>query len=79
MSKVNIWLNRRSEDEIRKLGFTFPKLPKSGDVILDNQIVGYIDNFTGLTINDHKSEAFKILKSEEDRLKLAIWDGGLDV
>ena len=37
-----------------------------------------MDNFAGLTIIDHESEAYKILKANENKLNLAIWDGGID-
>ena len=79
MASVSIWLNRFKEDSIRELGFTIPKFPETGDVIFKNEKVGYMDNFTGLTIIDHESEAYKVLKTNENKLNLAIWDGGIDV
>ena len=42
----------KAEAGLRKLGFTIPVRPKTGEVKYDGEIVGWIDNFTGLRIED---------------------------
>jgi hypothetical protein len=40
------------EDTLRENGYEIPKFPLTGNVTYDGNIVGYIDNFVGLTIKD---------------------------
>lgn len=40
------------ENTLRENGFNIPKYPRSGDVIFNKKVVGFIDNFTGLVVID---------------------------
>jgi hypothetical protein len=49
---VTVWTNTMHEDTLRENGYEIPKFPLTGNVTYDGNIVGYIDNFVGLTIKD---------------------------
>jgi hypothetical protein len=80
---MDIWVNPKQEDKIRKLGFNIPiravngrKRPWSanGRIFYKGEDVGFSDDFIGLRIEDDKTEAIKILVDNGDRLKLCLWN-----
>ena len=71
---MDIWVNPKQEDKIRKLGFNIPKRPGRGKVFYGEEEVGFIDDFIGIRIEDDKTEAIKILVDNEDRLNLCLWN-----
>ena len=80
---MDIWVNLAQENKIRKLGFTIPMRPvncrkrpwsANGRIFYKGEDVGFSDDFIGLSIEDDKTEAIKILVDNADRLNLCLWN-----
>ena len=67
---ASIHTNKAIEKELRKVGFDIPMYPKQGKVYLNGEQVGFMDNFSGLTIY-YKSTLDLIRKTTP---KAAIWN-----
>ena len=71
---MDIWVNDKIENNLRKEGWTIPKRPLEGPIYFNDKEVGFSDNFIGLRIEDDKTEAIRFLVDNEDRLKLCLWN-----
>ena len=71
---IDIWVNPKIEENLRKEGWTIPIRPKNGRIFYKGEDVGFSDDFVGLSIQDDKTEAIKFLVDNEDRLKLCLWN-----
>jgi len=71
---MDIWVNPKIEDNLRKEGWTIPVRPENGPIYFDNEKVGFSDDFIGLRIDDSKTKAIKFLVDNESRLKLCLWN-----
>ena len=71
---MDIWVNPKIEDNLRKEGWTIPVRPENGSIYFDNEKVGFSDDFIGLRIDDSKTKAIKFLVDNESRLKLCLWN-----
>ena len=49
---ASVWTNTMQEETLRENGYEIPTFPKTGNVIKDGNVIGYMDNFSGLTIKD---------------------------
>lgn len=49
---TTIWTTTKHETVLRENGYEIPTFPTTGDVLKDGTVVGYMDNFTGLSITD---------------------------
>ncbi len=58
---IVIHTNSKTEDFLRKHNFEIPEFPIEGEVRLFGKLVGRIDNFNGLIIED--DSAAKYIKS----------------
>lgn len=67
---VTIWTNRDNEEQLRKIGFNVPMYPIQGEVLLGDKVVGYMDNFNGLTVTSKTA----LLWIEENIENLCIWN-----
>jgi hypothetical protein len=76
-NKMEVWTSKEQETKLKQIGFNFPD-KKSGDVFYNNEVVGYIDNFTGLRFDKHDSKSAELVKSLESELKLCIWNPNND-
>ena len=48
----SVWLNKADEDTLRENDYEIPGYPEQGEVRKDGNVVGQIDNFSGLVITD---------------------------
>ena len=71
---MDIWVNDKIENNLRKEGWTIPKRPLEGPIYFKGKEVGFSDNFVGLSIEDDKTEAIRFLVDNEDRLNLCLWN-----
>ena len=71
---MDIWVNPKIENKLRTEGWTIPKRPANGRIFYKGEDVGFSDDFIGLSIEDNKTEAIRFLVSNEDRLKLCLWN-----
>ena len=71
---MDIWVNPNIENKLRKEGWTIPVRPLNGPIYFKDKEVGFSDDFIGLSIEDNKTEAIRFLVSNEDRLKLCLWN-----
>ena len=71
---MDIWINPKQENKLRKEGWDIPKRPKNGYVYFKSERVGFISDFVGLSIQDDKTEAIKFLVDNGDRLNLCLWN-----
>ena len=71
---MDIWVNPKVEDKLRKEGWDIPIRPKNGYVYFKGERVGFISDFVGLSIQDDKTEAIKFLVDNGDRLNLCLWN-----
>jgi len=71
---MDIWVNDKIENNLRKEGWTIPKRPLEGPIYFKGEKVGFSNNFIGLRIEDDKTEAITFLVDNEDRLKLCLWN-----
>ena len=71
---MDIWVNDKIENNLRKEGWTIPKRPLEGPIYFKGEKVGFSNNFIGLRIEDEKTEAIRFLVDNEDRLKLCLWN-----
>lgn len=69
---ATVHTNPQIEDKLRKVGFDIPKYPKQGDVTLNGEKVGRMDNFNGLMI--FTKDAIKVIKKAIP--KVGIWNEG---
>lgn len=72
LSEATIHTNPGIEKELRKLGFVIPKYPKTGEVTLDDKVVGHMDNFAGLIIKS--KSALKTIQGSAIGKKIGIWN-----
>ena len=52
---ASVWLNQQQENELRLVGFGIPEYPASGDVTLNDEVIGTISNFSGLITRSKKA------------------------
>jgi len=71
---MDIWLNDKQENELRKDGWTIPKKPETGSVFFKDKEVGFIDNYVAISIKNEQTEAVRYLVDNEDRLGYALWN-----
>ena len=71
---MDIWVNDKIENNLRKEGWTIPKRPLEGPVFFKDKEVGFADNFVGLSIKDEETEAIRYLVDNETRLGYALWN-----
>ena len=71
---MDIWVNDKIENNLRKEGWTIPVRPLEGPIYFEGKKVGFSDNFIGLRIEDDKTEAINFLVDNEVRLKLCLWN-----
>ena len=71
---MDIWINPKQENKLRKEGWDIPIRPKNGYVYFKGERVGFISDFVGLSIQDDKTEAIKFLVDNGDRLNLCLWN-----
>ena len=71
---MDIWINPKQENKLRKEGWDIPIRPKNGYVYFKGERVGFISDFVGLSIEDDKTEAIKFLVDNGDRLNLCLWN-----
>ena len=71
---MDIWVNDKIENNLRKEGWTIPIRPLNGPIYFKGEKVGFSDDFIGLRIEDEKTEAIRFLVDNEDRLKLCLWN-----
>ena len=71
---MDIWVNPKIEDKLRKEGWTIPLRPKNGPIYFNHKEVGFSDDFIGLRVHDHNKEAISFLVENESRLKLCLWN-----
>ena len=71
---MDIWINSKQENKLRKEGWDIPIRPKNGYVYFKGERVGFISDFVGLSIQDDKTEAIKFLVDNGDRLNLCLWN-----
>ena len=71
---MDIWINPKQENKLRKEDWTIPTRPKNGYVYFKGKRVGFISDFVGLSIQDDKTEAIKFLVDNGDRLNLCLWN-----
>jgi hypothetical protein len=71
---MDIWVNPKVENKLRKEGWTIPIRPKNGRIFYKEEDVGFSDDFIGLRIEDDKQEALRFLVDNEDRLGLCLWN-----
>ena len=69
-----IHLGREAEAQLRERGFEIPMYPIAGDVIFDSIKVGYIDNFSGLTVRDECDGVVRLLVALQDEIKMGLWN-----
>jgi hypothetical protein len=71
---MDIWVNDKIENKLRKEGWTIPVRPSEGPIYFKDKEVGFSDNFIGLRVEDDKTEAITFLVDNEDRLNLCLWN-----
>ena len=71
---MDIWVNPKVENKLRKEGWTIPVRPLNGPIYFKDEEVGFSDDFIGLRIEDDKTEAIRFLVDNEDRLGLCLWN-----
>lgn len=67
---ASVHTNKEIESKLSKVGFKIPSYPKTGDVTLNGEVVGKIDNFNGLMISS--KEALSLIKKTLP--KVGIWN-----
>jgi len=75
INEASVHTNKGIEDKLRKVGFEIPQYPKQGEVKLNGQVVGRMDNFNGLMINS--KEALNLIKKTIP--KIGIWNPKKDI
>ena len=63
-----------AEAGLRKLGFTIPVRPKTGEVKYEGKVVGWIDNFTGLRIENKNLKVCQIVADNAKQLQVGLWN-----
>ena len=71
---MDIWVNDKIENNLRKEGWTIPKRPLEGPIYFKGKEVGFSDNFIGLRVRDQHTDAIKFCVNNEDRLNLCLWN-----
>ena len=71
---MDIWINTKQENKLRKEDWTIPARPKNGYVYFKGKRVGFISDFVGLSIENDKTEAITFLVDNADRLNLCLWN-----
>ena len=71
---MDIWVNPKIENNLRKEGWTIPVRPLNGPIYFKEEKVGFSDDFIGLRIEDDKQEALRFLVDNEERLGLCLWN-----
>jgi hypothetical protein len=71
---MDIWVNPKIEENLRKEGWDIPVRPKQGPIFYNGTEVGISDNFIGLRIRDHHTDAIKFCVKNESRLNLCLWN-----
>ena len=69
-----VHLGPKAEQGLREAGFNIPMRPEVGAVTFNGSVVGRVDNFTGLVIEDDQKEAVTLVLSLEKELKLGCWN-----
>jgi len=64
----------QAEAGLRDLGFTIPVRPKTGEVKYKGKVVGWIDNFTGLRIEDKHLKVCQLVADNAKRLQIGLWN-----
>jgi len=66
-----IHTNPKIEKKLKDNGFEIPQFPKQGDVKWEDEVVGFMDNWTGFIIYEKRvvQEIKRIFKN-----KLGIWN-----
>ena len=71
---MDIWVNPKIEENLRKEGWKIPVRPDNGPIYFNDKEVGFSDHFIGLRIRDEHTDAIKFCVENEDRLKLCLWN-----
>ena len=71
---MDIWVNAKIEENLRKEGWTIPVRPKNGPIYYKDTEVGFSDDFIGLRVRDEHIDAIKFCVENEDRLNLCSWN-----
>ena len=53
---MDIWINSKQENKLRKEDWTIPTRPKNGYVYFKGKRVGFISDFVGLSIENDKTD-----------------------
>ena len=71
---MDIWVNPKIEEKLRKEGWTIPVRPDNGPIYFKGEEVGFSDDFIGLRVRDEHIDAIKFCVENEDRLNLCLWN-----
>lgn len=71
---MDIWVNPKIEENLRKEGWKIPVRPDNGPIYFNDKEVGFSDFFIGLRIRDEHTDAIRFCVENEDRLKLCLWN-----
>ena len=71
---MDIWVNPKVEENLRKEGWKIPVRPDNGPIYFKDKEVGFSDDFIGLRVRDEHIDAIKFCVENEDRLKLCLWN-----
>jgi hypothetical protein len=71
---MDIWVNPKQENKLRKEGWIIPIRPANGRIFYKGEDVGFSDDFIGLSIENDKTEAITFLVDNADRLNLCLWN-----
>lgn len=71
---MDIWVNAKIEENLRKEGWTIPVRPENGPIYYKDTEVGFSDDFIGLRVRDEHIDAIKFCVENEDRLNLCLWN-----
>jgi hypothetical protein len=75
---MKIWLGKKTEKQLKDLGFVLPNFPKQGKVLYQGEEVGFMSNFNGLMMKECASKASKLLLENAKELNLCIWNPDTD-